>query len=141
MHTQFVYYSFLSHCNKGCRNVPLCTLYVLCYLVMSLPLLLWQEAAHVRCCGSRFSTNFIGSYAPSQNYEKRLLFRHVCHSVRPNGTTRLPPDGFSWNLILPVFFENLSRKSTFIKIRQEQRLLYKMINIYFRSYLDQFISE
>jgi len=33
-------------------------------------------------------------------------------SVRPNGTTRLSLDGFSWDLIW-VFFENLSRKFEF----------------------------
>ena len=31
-------------------------------------------------------------------------------SVRPHGTTPLPLDGFSWNLILDYFFENLSKK-------------------------------
>jgi len=34
-------------------------------------------------------------------------------SVRPLGTTRLPLDGFSWNLILEHFSENLSRKCKF----------------------------
>jgi hypothetical protein len=37
----------------------------------------------------------------------------VCRSVRPYGTTRLPLDGFSRNLILENFFENLSRKMKF----------------------------
>ena len=36
-------------------------------------------------------------------------------SVRPQETTRIQLDGFSWNLIL-VFSENLSRKFNFIKI-------------------------
>jgi len=31
-------------------------------------------------------------------------------SVRPHGTTLLPLDGFSWNLMHEDFFENLSRK-------------------------------
>ena len=35
----------------------------------------------------------------------------VCPSVRPYGTTRLPLNGFSWNLTWE-FFENLSRKFT-----------------------------
>jgi hypothetical protein len=34
-------------------------------------------------------------------------------SVRPHGTTRLPLDGFWWNLIFEIFFENLSRKFKF----------------------------
>ena len=36
----------------------------------------------------------------------------VCLSVRPHGTTRLPVDEFSCNLI-GVFFENLSRQFKF----------------------------
>jgi len=35
-----------------------------------------------------------------------------CPSVRPHGTTRLPLEGVSWNLIR-VFFENLFRKFKF----------------------------
>jgi len=31
--------------------------------------------------------------------------------IRPHGTTRLPMDGFSWNLLFEYLFENLSRKS------------------------------
>jgi len=30
-------------------------------------------------------------------------------SVRPHGTTRLPLEGFSWNLIFKYFFKNISR--------------------------------
>jgi len=38
----------------------------------------------------------------------------LCLAVRPSTrTTRLPLDGFSWNLILVYFFENLSRKFKF----------------------------
>jgi hypothetical protein len=32
-----------------------------------------------------------------------------CPSVRPRGTTRLPRDGFSWNVTFEYFFENQSR--------------------------------
>ena len=39
--------------------------------------------------------------------------RHVCSSACPHETTRLPPDGFSWNLISEYFFENLPRKLKF----------------------------
>ena len=51
--------------------------------------------------------------APSQNFQKRLLSSSplsVCLSIRMHATTRLPLDGFLWNLIR-VFFETLSRKS------------------------------
>ena len=34
-------------------------------------------------------------------------------SVCPHGTTRLPLDGYWWNLIFETFFENLSRKFKF----------------------------
>jgi hypothetical protein len=37
--------------------------------------------------------------ARSQNFEKRFL-ASSCLSVCPHGKTRLPLDGFSWNLIL-----------------------------------------
>jgi hypothetical protein len=37
----------------------------------------------------------------------------VLPSVRPHGTTRLPLDAFSCNLISEYFFENLSRKFKF----------------------------
>ena len=39
--------------------------------------------------------------------------RHVCPSVLPHATTRLPVDGFLWNLIFEDFFENLLRKFMF----------------------------
>ena len=35
----------------------------------------------------------------------------ACPSARPQGTTRLQLDGFSWNFIFEHFFENLSKKS------------------------------
>jgi len=48
--------------------------------------------------------------------------RHICLSVRssfcPHGTTRLPLNGFSLNLLFENFFENLSRK---FKVHQNQR--------------------
>ena len=49
------------------------------------------------------------------NCEKRLLdssFLSARPSIRPQGTTRFPLDGFSWN-IFQYFFENLSRKFEF----------------------------
>jgi hypothetical protein len=52
---------------------------------------------------------------PSRNCEKLLLASSclsVCQSDSPNGTTRLPLDRFSWNLIFVHFLENVSRKRT-----------------------------
>jgi len=55
-----------------------------------------------------------GFYSRSQNCEKRLLGSY-CLSVRPHGTTRLPLNGFSWNLVCEDFSklwrENISLKS------------------------------
>jgi hypothetical protein len=46
----------------------------------------------------------------------------ICPSVRPHGTTRLPPDEFSWNLILE-FLQNICRENLrSIKIWQENRV-------------------
>ena len=76
----------------------------------------------------------------SQNCERRLL-ASSCLSVRPHGTSRLPLDGFSWNLI----YENISKicreKPSFINICQEYRVLYMKTNIHFWSYLTQFFLE
>jgi hypothetical protein len=49
----------------------------------------------------------------SQNWEKRLLLLSL------HGTTRLPPDGFSWNLIFEDFSKICRENSVFIKISQE----------------------
>jgi hypothetical protein len=47
------------------------------------------------------------------------LLRRVCLSVSPHGTTRLPLDGFWWNLMFELFPEICRQNSSFIKIRQE----------------------
>jgi hypothetical protein len=47
-------------------------------------------------------------WARLKNCEK-LLLASSCLSVCPHGKTLLPLDGFLWNLIFWVFFENLSR--------------------------------
>jgi hypothetical protein len=45
-------------------------------------------------------------------------------SVRPHGKTRLPMDGLSWNLVFPYFSKVCVQNLSFIKIWQEQRVLY-----------------
>jgi hypothetical protein len=43
-----------------------------------------------------------------------LQLRQITENLsQGSGTTRLPLDGFSWNLLSCVFFENPSRKSMF----------------------------
>jgi hypothetical protein len=60
----------------------------------------------------------------SQNCEKRILaFSYVCPSVRPHWT-RLPLDGYSWNLIFEYFSKICPENSSFIKIWKEYRILY-----------------
>jgi len=75
----------------------------------------------------------------SQNCEKWLLALS-CLSVHPHGTTWLPLDGFSWNLILEDFLKICWENSSFINIRQEYWVLY-MKTLHFRSYLAQFFLE
>ena len=62
-------------------------------------------------------------------------------SVRPHGTTRLPLDGFSWNLIFEDFSKLCRENSCFIKIGQERRVLYMKTYIHFSSYISQFFLE
>jgi hypothetical protein len=62
-------------------------------------------------------------------------------SVRPHGTTRLPLDGFSWNLIFEDFSKICRENSSVTKIGQEQRLLYMKANTHFLSYLTHFFLE
>jgi len=53
--------------------------------------------------------NFFGAFAKSRKAAITLLYL----SVRPQGITRNPLDGFSWNLIFEYFFENMLRKFKF----------------------------
>ena len=62
-------------------------------------------------------------------------------SVCPHWTTRLPLVGFSWKLILRYFSKICQEKSSFIKIWQEKRVLYMKADIWFRSYLAQFVIQ
>jgi hypothetical protein len=53
-----------------------------------------------------------------QNCEKRLL-AESCLPVCPHGTTRLPLDSWSWNLISIHFSKIWRENSSFIKTEQE----------------------
>jgi hypothetical protein len=63
--------------------------------------------------------------------------RHVC----PQGTSQLPLDGFSWNLIFEYFSKICLEYSSFIKIWQESSVLYMTTNVHFLSYLAHFFFE
>jgi hypothetical protein len=65
----------------------------------------------------------------------------VLPSIRPRGTTRLPLDGFSWNLIFECFSKICREYSSFLKIWQEWLLIYVETDIYFWLYLPYFYLE
>jgi len=88
-----------------------------------------------------FLLQFLGAFA---KFRKRLTASSslsLCLSVRPHSTIWLPMKGFSWNFVW-VFFENLSRNfKFFIKIWQEQGVLYMQAIIYFWTHFAQFFLE
>ena len=66
--------------------------------------------------------------------------RHVCPSVRME-QLGLPLDGFSWYLIFEYYPKICWKKSSFIGIWQDKRLLYMKTNVRFSSYLAQQFLE
>ena len=50
---------------------------------------------------------------------RKAPINFVMSVLRPHGTTRLPLDGFSWNLIFDSFSKICQENSNFIKIGQE----------------------
>ena len=106
----------------------------------------WQpETRRGRCCVVNFSCNnqhaciktatVLGATA-----KLRIATFSFVMSIWPHGTSRLPMDGFSWNLIFEYISKVCRKKSCFIKIRHKkgQRALYLKTNIHFWSYLAQF---
>ena len=67
--------------------------------------------------------NVLGAFAKLRKATIRFVV-FLCPSVRLHGTTRLPLDGFSLNLIFEYFSRNCLENSTFIQIWQEWRALY-----------------
>jgi hypothetical protein len=63
---------------------------------------------------SAFKITFLGAFAKL----RRATISFVM-SVRPHGTTRLPLDGVSWNLIFEYFSKICRDKSILVKIWQE----------------------
>jgi hypothetical protein len=51
---------------------------------------------------------FLGTFAKLR--KATVSFNYDCPSVRPHGTTRLPLDRFSWNLVLEHFFRKSVEK-------------------------------
>jgi hypothetical protein len=71
------------------------------------------------CWNPKFQAVFLGSFAKLRNAIISFFM-----SVRPHGTTRLPLDGFSWNLIFEDFSKLFRENLSFIKIRREEWVLY-----------------
>ena len=61
-----------------------------------------------------YAVLFLGAFIKIAKSD--YMLRHVCLSVRPHGTTRLPLEGFSWNLIFQHFSKICRENSSFIKI-------------------------
>ena len=61
--------------------------------------------------------------------------------VRPYGTTRLPLNGFSWNLIFELFRKPVLKIQVSLKIWQEWRVSYMKTNIHLPQYLTEFFLE
>ena len=62
-------------------------------------------------------------------------------SVRPHGTTRLPLDGFWWNMIFEAFSKICRENSGCIKIRQKLRVLYVKTFSHMWQHLAEFFLE
>ena len=75
----------------------------------------------------------------SRNLQKATT-SFKCLSVCPHATTRIPVN-VVMKCYIWVLFENLSRKSSFVKIWQEWRVLHTKANIHLVSHLPQFLLE
>jgi hypothetical protein len=62
-----------------------------------------------------FNTRLLGAFAKLGIVTTSFVMS-VCLSVRSHGTTRLPLDGFSWNLIFEDFSKIWRQNSIFVKI-------------------------
>ena len=90
------------------------------------------------------SFTFIGLLDAFSKLRKATInFMSVCLSVRPSVWNNSTPTGrTSMKLYMWAFFEkNCRGNSSFIKIGQEQRVLYMTTTRHFRSYLAHFFLE
>ena len=82
-----------------------------------------------------------------ENCKKRLLassclsVHYVRLSVRPHGTAQLPREGFSRNSIFEYFSKCSENSASFVKIWQEQRVLYIRTTRHFLLHPAQFFFE
>jgi hypothetical protein len=60
---------------------------------------------------------FLGAFKKLQRVTVSFAMS-ICLSVHPHGTTWLPLDGFSWNLIFEYWLKMCWENSSFVRIRQ-----------------------
>ena len=75
----------------------------------------------------------------SENCEKRPSVSSGLSVRQPACNNSAPLDGIQW--INNVLFENLVDNSSFIKIRQEKRVVHRKTSVHFWSYLAHFFLE
>jgi hypothetical protein len=115
---------------KACRNCK--RLWTNCDAFV---ILTWTVV--LKSLSTVYRASFLGTFA---NLRKGTVTFVRYLSFLSHGT-RLPLDGFLWNLVLEYFSENLSRKCKFHWNMTGIRVLYMATNIHFWSYLTQFFLE
>jgi len=70
---------------------------------------------------------FLGTFAKLRKSAISIVMS-VCPSVCPHGTTRLPLNGFSRNLIFECFRKTVKKVQIFIQIGQEKLVLYVIVS-------------
>jgi hypothetical protein len=91
-------------------------------------------------CEHQQLSSFLSAFAKLRKATVSVVMS-VRLSVCLRGTTQLPLDGFSWNLIFESFSKIYWENSRFIKIGQGYWVLYTKTNIFFLSYYALFFLE
>ena len=76
-----------------------------------------------------FISWFLGAFAKLWKATSGFI-TSIRPPVRPHETTRLPLDGFSWNLMYECFSKICRKNSSLIKVWEEWRILYVKAYIY-----------
>ena len=95
----------------------------------------WRRNCKSRTLNAERSLFVIDYYTLSVLKKFQVKLRSLAVSVSgvcPHGTTPLPLDGFSGNLVFEYFSKICWENSSFIKIGQEWRVLYMNINVHFQ---------
>jgi hypothetical protein len=85
---------------------------------------------------------FLGAFVKLRKATTNTLILSLRPSVCPYATTRLPLNGFSWNLILSVFRKSVQRIQVSLKSdKNNGHFTWRPIYTYFLSYLAHFLLE